>query len=359
MRALSRWLGGALACAWLGLAVGCGSQVNLLEPDALGNTLPCDSFLAGARCDGECKALLVDPDNCGACGHACGGGECRFGLCVGVVVNGNAGRTLIEHEGALLFTDRRGPGTITRVAPSTGEAVVLAQGQSAPSDLAARGDHVYWTDAFVGGVRRVALTGGQPEVVAEGPGHAECLAMTDQSLVWGAHDGATGQVLRAEASGAPTVLASGPWRPDAVRIEGDYVYWLSNPFAPTDETRPALRRAPLAGGAMTVLAYGGEPLLDFVVKGGYAYYFERGLVARIAVTGGRAYPIAGVSKTTSAIAWGGSDLYTTGGGSVVRISLRGLGLSVIADADPGYDIVVTDTDVFFTDEDVKLKRTPR
>ena len=68
---------GNSCAAGLGLACGQGSKC--------GCDLGMDNCKNGAA-DGCESALSADEDNCGACGHACGGGECVAGICQAEVI---------------------------------------------------------------------------------------------------------------------------------------------------------------------------------------------------------------------------------------------------------------------------------
>ncbi|HET9953504.1 MAG TPA: hypothetical protein VFQ61_03315 [Polyangiaceae bacterium] len=63
---------------------------------------------------GACDDLATDSENCGRCGHSCGGGDCRAGVCQPMVVVGNLGTVngLAIDRDEVFFT--QGPtGTLT------------------------------------------------------------------------------------------------------------------------------------------------------------------------------------------------------------------------------------------------------
>lgn len=56
-------------------AVGCGGSVIVEDPPST------DCSSGETLCDGACADLLNDPQNCGECGHTCGGQYCISGEC--------------------------------------------------------------------------------------------------------------------------------------------------------------------------------------------------------------------------------------------------------------------------------------
>lgn len=87
-----------------------GADAAVTRPGTGGRSGSCDSCDSGACpagqdiCEGVCTDLNRDPTHCGRCGHGCGGGKCRDGVCQRwVVASGPTnGRIQIASDGAYL-----------------------------------------------------------------------------------------------------------------------------------------------------------------------------------------------------------------------------------------------------------------
>jgi hypothetical protein len=102
-------------------------------------------------CADRCTDLQVDPDNCGACGHACE-------------------REAICHAGVC--------------GPSPAAIVLARPGACASMDLAASDDLVAWADEAKGEIGRVPLAGGALPPIALGEDHPRAIALRGRSAFW-------------------------------------------------------------------------------------------------------------------------------------------------------------------------------
>lgn len=97
------------------------------------------------------------------------------------------------------------------------------------------------------------------------------------------------RVVRAQtqSTSQPITLVTGQFRPHAVAIAGEYVYW-------TDAVSGIVSRVNLDGQNMTAIATGGREPNALVVDGGYVYWtdFTAGTVSKAPVTGGEVTVLA-------------------------------------------------------------------
>lgn len=92
---------------------------------------------------------------------------------------------MVAEGGALYWiTDPAGV-VSTLAATSPGEnPIILASNQQNPTAIAVDANHVYWTNAGDGTVKRVLKTGGEPEVIASGQKFPTGIAVDDTAAVW-------------------------------------------------------------------------------------------------------------------------------------------------------------------------------
>jgi hypothetical protein len=123
----------------------------------------------------------------------------------------------------------------------------------------------------------------------------------------------------------PTIVACGPAMPMRLGIDAENLYW-------TDRRPGAIvLKAPLAGGAPTVLVYDNSPAEGLAIDGTYVYYTQpsRARLMRVPIAGGPQKVIAAGLDTPAFLALGqapdGPSLYWTGGkqgeGKISRMSL--------------------------------------
>ncbi len=80
---------------------------------------------ADTRADATCTAdIATSPDNCGACGHSCGGGLCDRGVCQAMVVPGVAAATSLSVDATQLYFTS---GTKILACPKSGCVLQPAQ----------------------------------------------------------------------------------------------------------------------------------------------------------------------------------------------------------------------------------------
>ena len=132
--------------------------------------------------------------------------------------------------------------------------VALVCNETWPEALIVAEDFVYWsTYGGSNDIRRVPLSGGQAEILASNEG-AMALAIQGRKLYW-ANRRAFGQVKALDLdSRTIEVLDGAQERPWDLALHGGYVYWV------VGGEQTAIRRVPMAGGAVETLADEPDPL---------------------------------------------------------------------------------------------------
>jgi hypothetical protein len=287
----------------------------------------CTGTLADCDGDGTCETnLTISRDHCGACNHACLGGECSASACQEVALTPNADPAQAFGPMAL-FEDRvyfaAGPhdaNAVYRVPVGGGPSTqVCVEGSSTPVGEVhhllgyptADGDLLLYT-AYRDGAWNlygVLPDAGTPAVFAalterpialaasakgflfvasqshvdfisnEGPKSTvsssrviTSLAVDDDHLYWssypdGGGDGHQGTVSRADYNGNDIVdLATDLATPESIAVDGDAVYWV-------DSTRGEVATAPKAQkGAATRLTTGQNAPNLIAVRGQDLYF---------------------------------------------------------------------------------------
>jgi hypothetical protein len=155
-------------------------------------------------------SIQTDPKHCGRCGHDCLGGACLGGLC---------------------------------------QPVILAYDQGGPRGIGVQAGYVYWHNARVGSIMRVAVTGGDPLVVLDGLTLGEAQSVGFVVDATGVYARERGRIAKVPLEGvadaaAATVLTTevnGGTSP-AIAVDGTYVYYAAPPSisaVPKDGSKPA------------------------------------------------------------------------------------------------------------------------
>jgi hypothetical protein len=188
----------------------CGTCGTACEASLQGSVCTggmCECPGALTACSGVCLDTATDPLNCGACGHDCLGGGCQSGIC---------------------------------------QPVVLAMGETNPTDIAVSSTHVYWINpgALSGAVRRVPTGGGTATTVAGNQTAPAHLAIDGSNVYWTYTTGIRKAPLAGGAVSLVTSWASGPV-PTGLASDGNDVYWCMD--------NGDIRRVPVGGGAQSLL----------------------------------------------------------------------------------------------------------
>ena len=183
-------------------------------------------------------------------------------------------------------------GKVMRVGKTGGAAVVLADKQRSPYDVAGDATGIYWTLFGTGDAGGAVMSlptakpGAkvEPVVLAAGQKTPWCIAVDGKNAYW-INKGPPGSIVTAPlAGGAPKTLVA-DLRPTFLAIdpgEGGNVYW-------TSEDDDTLSVVPKAGGARQILAKGLKSPTGIVVDASAIYFTNKsdGTVMKLPkVTGG-------------------------------------------------------------------------
>jgi hypothetical protein len=211
-------------------------------------------------CDdnGSCETeLSVDADNCGACDRGCLGASCAAGQCQPIQLR--AGQDfphyLVVDSDHVFWTtggQDMGNGTVMRVnKDGTGPRTLVDDGLK-PRGIAVDDSFIYWSDGVDGALHRIPKTAdgsGQDQVLVPGQAMTESgegFVLLDGGRAYWSH-GQAGSIRSATLGGADvTEHVSGQPGPTQCAILDGTLYFTV--------TEPELRRVPLAGGMVEVLA---------------------------------------------------------------------------------------------------------
>ncbi|AUX42603.1 hypothetical protein SOCE26_040360 [Sorangium cellulosum] len=253
---------GALALA------ACSSSPSIEAPPPWSATPPEALCPEGfADCDGDrangCEAALqTSLESCGACGARCAGGDGAAALCAAgaCVVACDAGRADCDGEAesgceARTLDDARHCGACGVVCSAacwngTCDAAVLAEALPLPTFLEVDTSGLYWSnqganDRANGSIMRLDPGGGTAMVLAADLAHPGHLAL-DEAAVYFSHEGGIAAVPK--AGGEPTELAPGARGVAGLAVDQGTLYWVEAGTPPAFEDG-GLFAAPLDPGA--------------------------------------------------------------------------------------------------------------
>lgn len=309
---------------------------------------------------GGCADVSSDPENCGACGVSCLGGDCASGVCQPLLLVDDPSRHfghLAVGGGRIWWQGVEEVAWIERSARSLQPPTVIPVAYA--DMIAADGDGAYVTTLQdSGAVVHVPMDGGVPvELVHQekpvgiavedgilywteylgtpapvwtrptGSGDPEPLQM---DLVWGMQvavdegdvyatfqggDAANGGVVRMRTGGSPQPVASDQRKPSAISLSASHVYWLAEDGAVWRRRRdlvgePELVAEPVPGASV----FNGEMAID----GAHVYWTAPsgacdvcGAVLRASLGGGEPAVFADVSEAIHGLAVDGDAVYWT------------------------------------------------
>jgi Stigma-specific protein, Stig1 len=192
-------------------------------------------------CDALCVDLTSDPDNCGACDHACapqatcGAGACGPSPTVARAAPAACGKmALVANNGTLYWTDTVN-GVVMRMPAAGGDATQISGPETtAPTHLLVNGTTVFWVDGAT--IRTSA--GSVVSTVYTAPGGVRGIALSDDAATmyfsWGSKIQSVPVV-----GGQPTdvVLQDSGGEPAAMAVQGNLMVFLIGVLGGIDVTQ--------------------------------------------------------------------------------------------------------------------------
>jgi hypothetical protein len=278
-----------------------------------------------ARCgSAQCTVqLIVDPKNCGVCGHDCQGAPCLNAQCQPLLVAGQ---------------------------------------QSAPAYLAVDDTSVYWTNSGDGTIWRANKDGTSRVQIASGRDNPWIIKVRNNRVYWSEDTGGGSVVSAPVGGGGPLSNLSGPQpSPRGFAVDDTHVYFVTE-----GADAGSLQRVQLDGGGLAVLAGQQGSPKEVVLTPTSAFWTVRddGTIMRYQIGTGAIAPILQKVDTAWGLTFDGTFLYFTShsldAGAVGRVGTDGTGENILASAQSLPRAVAVDTThAYFTNEgEGTVKRVP-
>ncbi|HMR06176.1 MAG TPA: hypothetical protein PKA88_10365, partial [Polyangiaceae bacterium] len=196
-----------------------------------------------------------------------------------------------------LYWTRRGDGAVRRVAIDGGAPEIIASGQNQPHAIAVVGPTVFWTNigkwpnntpAADGSLQQWVVGASTPTQLSSGLRGPLAFAVDDTHVYVALIYGAIYRVARAD--GKVAVFAKGQDSPRGIALDATHVYWTNlgrvGSGGALAVASGSVNRKKKTGGAPSVLADSQQTSADITVDGQHVYWLASGIVRRVAKTGG-------------------------------------------------------------------------
>ena len=258
-----------------------------------------DAGCTGAGCvvppAGVCGDPQNDPQNCGACGHACGSQACNAGACgpaatiVPIAAVSPYLNSLAVDTAFVYFTDRSFSGGVYRAPIAGGTATLLAADSTPHALVLSGGSLLFGADpSSAAVVRKISTAGGAVKSLATCSASAQSLAADAANVFWTTYY--TYDVAEAPMAGGPAVTL-GTTRPAlaVMAVDATNLYWIES---------GNIVFVPKLGGSPSPLV-SGMNVETMILYGGYLY-FGAWKGYNDAATGLYRVPVAGGAPTAIA-----------------------------------------------------------
>lgn len=339
--------------AWttLGAAflLGCGQDTFTTAGDAAtsddmiggGDVAPVDSAVEAMA--GDCGNAQTSPENCGACGHSCLGGDCDSGACMPVTLAMNQAPYLIAvDDRGIYWTSLDLDGGVTRANKDGGAPQLLSKHKPVEA-IAVHDGYVYYSG--ITSLEKVPTGGGgTTSIVANVRTHD--LVVDSQVYSTTQDVGGTGVTRRDLGFLNPVSTANQGGVPAGIALDATQVYFaLGNEIRSVDKTT----LSPGASLASQMSPEGVAADDHFVFWTNYG----DGSVKRAAPSLAASVTIASTQNGPHRLALDAKYVYwTNGGGTIMRVDKQGVGTPVfLYSGPPGPRGIAVDGEaVYWTNE---------
>jgi sugar lactone lactonase YvrE len=191
-----------------------------------------------------------------------------------VLASGLYGPGSIAVDGTNVYVSDGDGHAVFAVPLAGGSATMLAGNQDSPGPIAVANGFVYWVNSDSGALMRVPVSGGSPQQLYNGmTSYAAGLAVDAMN----AYLTDSQNVLRVPVAGGAAVqfAMNQPLNPFGVALDATNVYWVvSGSHGRTTYEEGAIMKAPIAGGAPTMIAMAGGLASNIVVDAQFVYWLD-------------------------------------------------------------------------------------
>ncbi|AKT43347.1 hypothetical protein [Chondromyces crocatus] len=323
-------------------------------------------------CDGDptngCEVEFAsDLANCGACFSVCLGASatCSGGECSGVTelagLQGEPNHLAVD--GTNLYwtsvTDVN-LGEVRQMPKQGGAVLNLGVDQPLPGAIAVNATSVFWANLNSPVINRATIGIPDAGLFAQDAGALWGIAADAEAVYWTRDDGelANSGIVRAPLNGgAHTLIVPGSETPYAIAIDSTSVYW-------TDRSAGQVLKAPLTGGTPEILAETQPQPYSIAVDAAHVYWTNRACspgggqavdcVMRVRKDGmDQPVSLADGQSVPYSIAVDGQHVYWTDAGlqRVLRTPVEGGAIETLASTQAGLvHMVIDDTHVYWANE---------
>jgi hypothetical protein len=336
-------------------------------------------FLAQCAVD-----AMNDADNCGRCGHDCGGDECIDGYCPVDVLAPHTGSFTygIAHDDAYVYwtvgTWEQGdlePYNVAAVPKAGGPtARIFRSGNTGywhPSGLVVEDGYVFFTTQFSGGIYRAILHGSEPVTGLTLIGEvspAPATLISDGGTLFTArfqsafNGGGVSAIQKYSGQPAQSVAGLQEW-PLGLAVDDVELYWVTTEGGPK---RGVWRTGKLNSAGIVQLVPIEQTSGVIALDETYVYFYDRGAghILRMEKNGSDITPIADETDAVTSLVIDDTAVYwfAADSGRVMRVGKDGSGLHALAvdqvDWDGAGVMTVDETHAYWI-TDHQLRATPK